>query len=669
MKGERKMENNEKFEFIAEKLEQQKESLPVSLEKENVVSMLKSTGDGGRKKAKIIPMRRYASIVAALVIVVSALIFAGNFDKLKAETSVDSADTEAETYPVNEAEIGNEYQWVENYFLEQHAKEVKQHKEYADIIDSADDFAYSTAYSSKSKLSFGETNVQSESVDEGDIVKNDGRYIFIATSNLIRIVDTNTMSTASVITDFVNFDENENIYTIHEIYVSNDTLTVISSEYPRIQVQAAGDMMICGLYDGLNNENTLTRITSYDISDRTQPRKLSTHTQSGDYNTSRAVDGMLYTVTYYSVDVSYNKTDDEVKDKCVPKVDGKKIPASEIFADDDSGVSYVVISSFSVGGTGTSDCYAYLGSCGEIYSTTDTMYIFANHNAQNEKGKLYFYTEITSISMKNGLISPKAKGKVNGSMYDRFSADEFDGKLRLVTTTNDISDNGQSRDAVNLYVLDENLEEVGKLANMQQDEQVKSVRFLGDTAYIVTFESIDPLTVVDLSDPTSPKVTGEVELPGFSNYLHPTQDGYIVGIGYGGDDDGADMSELKITLFDVTDPKMPKVADEIIIENADTDVNYDPKALLYDEEKHLIFLPVTVYDSQYKSHCSLKIIEATGGNLSEKSTLDHKFNKYSADTAELFRGTYISNTAYTITEKGVCAFDIDTAKLINKLKF
>lgn len=662
------MENNEKFDFVAEKLEQQKEPLPVSLEKENVVSMLKSVDSGERKNAKIVPIRRYASIAAALVIIVSALIFVGNFEKFKSETSTDNANTEAETYPVNEAEIANEYQWVENYFLEQHANEVKQREEDADMLESSDDFAYSTAYSSKSKSSFGETNVQSESVDEGDIVKNDGRYIFIATSNLIRVVDTNTMSTASVITDFINSDESEETRTIHEIYVSNDTLTVISSEYPRIQVQTADDMIICGLYDGLNNENTLTRITSYDISDRTQPRKLSTHTQSGDYNTSRAVDGMLYTVTYYCVDVSYSKTDDEIKEKCVPKVDGKKIPASEIFADDDSGVTYVVISSFSVGGAGTSDSYAYLGHCGEIYSTADTMYIFANHNAQNDKGKLCFYTDITSISMKNGLIAPKAKGRVDGSMYDRFSADEYNGNLRLVTTLSNVI-GGQSNSTVNLYVLDENLEEVGTLIDIQQDEQVKSVRFIGDAAYIVTFEETDPLTVVDLSDPTAPKIMGEVELPGFSNYLHPTQDGYIVGIGYGGDDEGADMSELKITLFDVTDPKNPKVADEILIENADTDVNYDPKALLYDSERQLIFLPATVYDSQYKSHCSLRVIKAADGNLSEKATFDHQFNKYSADTAELFRGTYISNTAYTITEKGVCAFDIDSAQLINKLKF
>lgn len=663
------MNNNEKFEFINELIEKEKEPLPVSLEKENVIFLLKSVDTGERKKAKIVPMRKYASIAAALVIIVSALILAGNFDKFKIETSTDNANTKAETYSVVQPESANEYQWVENYFLEQHANEVEQYEKYADMLNSSDELAYSTTSSSKLKENFGETNVQTDGVDEGDIIKNDGRYIFIATSDLIRIVDTNTMSTASVITDFISSDESEEIRAIHEIYVSNDTLSVISSEYTRLQSQTVGDMMICGLYDGFGDENTVTRITNYDISDRTQPKKISEHTQSGAYNTSRAVDGMLYTVTFYRVDVSYSKTDDEIKEKCVPTVDGKKIPASEIFADNNSGVSYVVISSFSVGGTGTSDAYAYLGNCSELYATTDTMYIFASHNAQDDKGKLRFYTEITSVSMKNGLITPKAKGEVNGSMYDRFCADEYDGKLRLVTTLSNVSDNGQSNSTVNLYILDENLEEVVKLVDIQQDEQVKSVRFIGNTAYIVTFEETDPLTVVDLSDPTAPKIMGEVELPGFSNYLHPIQDGYIVGIGYGGDDDGADMNVLKITLFDVIDPKNPKVADEILIENADTDVNYDPQALVYDKEKQLIFLPVTVYDSQYKSHCSLRIIEVIDGKLSEKATLNHEFNKYSADSVELFRGTYISYTAYTITEKGICSFDINSGKLLQKFKF
>ncbi len=666
------MENNEKSEFIRERLEQQKEPLPVSLEKENVVSMLKSVNQGERKKAKIIPIKKYASIAAAFVIAVTALIFGMKMNKPNDNITIDKEVLEEVTAPISYTDSENEYKGIEEYFLKMHEEEVEQHEKYADAADD-ENVAYNTMTAPTVKANFGETNIQTKGVDEGDIIKNDGKYIYIATKNLIRIVDAENMNVSAVITDFVSSDESKVIYTVRGIYVSNDTLTVVSTEYsPKNEytVLDPGDDMIvynsaCMKYYSGGNENIVTCITSYDISDRTQPKKISERTQSGSYNSSRSVDGVIYTVSIYSVDVSYYKTDDEIKENCIPKVDGKPIPASEIFADgDDSRRSYVVISSFFIDGKGDGDAYAYLGNCDELYATEDTVYIFSNHNANDEKGRLYFYTEITSVSAKNGQIAPKAKGRVSGSMCDRFCADEYNGKLRIATT-NSI----KSEYTVSLYILDGNLEQVGAIENFRQDEQIKSVRYMGDTAYIVTFEVTDPLFVVDLSDPTAPKVIGKVELPGFSNYLHSVQDGYIVGVGYGGDEDGADENVVKIVLFDVTDPKNPKVADEILIENADPDVNYDPLSFLYDSERQLIFLPTVVYDSEFKSHCSLRVIEAKDGKLSEKFTFDHRFNKYDADSAELFRGTYISNTAYTITEKGVCAFDMNKNELSASLKF
>ena len=271
-----------------------------------------------------------------------------------------------------------------------------------------------------------------------------------------------------------------------------------------------------------------------------------------------------------------------------------------------------------------------------------------------------------SLSLSEESISFRAEGSANGVIDDQYSMDEYNGYFRIVTTDS-VMKKDDFIDVSNIYVFDKDLNTVGKLTDFSKDESVKSARFIGDTAYIVTYEDTDPLFIADLSDPTAPKITGEVKLPGFSSYLHPIGDQYILGVGYGGDDEGADWNCVKITLFDVSDRNAPKVADEVILKNSFSDVNYDPKAFTYYPEKGLVGIP-TVVDKGGESCCAYVLLDTNGGRLSKKNTFIHDMTDPDDDDfSEMFRGTYIGNTLFTISEDGVCSFDIESGKKIRSL--
>ncbi|MDH3193150.1 MAG: beta-propeller domain-containing protein, partial [Acidimicrobiia bacterium] len=126
------------------------------------------------------------------------------------------------------------------------------------------------------------------------------------------------------------------------------------------------------------------------------------------------------------------------------------------------------------------------------------------------------------------------------------------------------------------------LEQVGFVDGLGKTEQIYSVRFMGDTAYVVTFRQTDPLYVLDLSDVTDPTVTGELKIPGYSAYLHPAGEGRLLGVGQAGDEDGRTQG-TQVSLFDVSDPNDPKLLDAVMIENAWSAVEGDHLAFTMTE--------------------------------------------------------------------------------------
>lgn len=222
-----------------------------------------------------------------------------------------------------------------------------------------------------------------------------------------------------------------------------------------------------------------------------------------------------------------------------------------------------------------------------MYVSLDNMYI----TFPDQYGK----TTVFRIHIENSTITPEVQGEVPGHVLNQFSMDEFDNHFRIATTT---WLNGTLQN--NIYVLNMNLSIVGTLENLATGENLHSARFMGNRCYLVTFKTIDPLFVIDLSDPTNPEVLGELKIPGYSDYLHPYDENHLIGVGKETvEADGGSFAwyqGVKISIFDVSNVGNPIQMANYTIGDRGTDspVLSDHKAFLFDRSKDLLVIPVLV---------------------------------------------------------------------------
>lgn len=200
-----------------------------------------------------------------------------------------------------------------------------------------------------------------------------------------------------------------------------------------------------------------------------------------------------------------------------------------------------------------------------------------------------------SVSTSRG-VSYEATGEVYGHLLNQFSMDEHNGYFRIATTIGEPWDtrNSQSQVVV-LAQQGRQLAIVGSVGGLGRGERIYSVRYMGDVGYVVTFRQVDPLYVLDLSDPTNPTVSGELKIPGFSNYLHPLSDGLLAGIGQQADNQGRTLG-TKVSLFDVSDPANPTELDFLVFPNSHSEVEWDHRAFLYWPETEMLAIPLNEYE-------------------------------------------------------------------------
>lgn len=301
-------------------------------------------------------------------------------------------------------------------------------------------------------------------------------------------------------------------------------------------------------------------------------------------------------------------------------------------------------------------------------------------------------TVIHRIAIDNGKIEYGAKGEVSGYLLNQFSMDENGDYFRVATTT-EIWTQRENVMYNNVFVLDNSLNTVGKLEAIAPDERIYSTRFLGDRLYMVTFKRIDPLFVIDLSNPKQPEVLGELKIPGYSDYLHPYDDTHIIGIGKDVDESiDADkvhtsgavyytaVKGLKLALFDVSDVKNPKEISKYVIGETGTDSEAlrDHKAFLFDLKKNLLVLPLTEvkgkpeYDSNvgyyrqrnWQGAYVFSLDVENGFKL--KGTITHNdgdenqngYYYYGSPNA-VRRSLFMDGTLYTVSDKKIKANDLN----------
>ena len=300
-------------------------------------------------------------------------------------------------------------------------------------------------------------------------------------------------------------------------------------------------------------------------------------------------------------------------------------------------------------------------------------------------------TVVQKIAIEHGKIEYSAKGEVEGYPLNQFSMDEHEGYFRIATTTNFWTRGLGSVQYNNVFVLDDDMDVVGSLENLAEDERIYSTRFLGDRLYMVTFKRVDPLFVIDLSNPKDPEVLGKLKIPGYSDYLHPYDEDHIIGVGKETSSNewgGTSIKGVKIALFDVSDVKHPKELDKVEIGDSGTDSEAlrDHKAFLFDKKKNILVIPVRevkdnrVYDSS-RGYYKQRVWQGAyvfGLTPEDGFELKGKISHFEGNEDEYWywnspsavrRSLYMDDVLYTISAKYIKMNDMDDIKEeINEIK-
>ena len=513
----------------------------------------------------------------------------------------------------------------------------------------------------------GTTNTQENGVDEGDVIKTDGRYLYVigrneASENSFSIVDCadgKMTKTASV--------NIKNGVSLSELYVYGNYAVVLGMEYnDNYEQRAADDLEIYNVYDCIAISGD-TFVGIYDISDKTSPVTVKEFTQQGAYNSSRMIGSKLYCVSTYDVNL-YSK---DLKDACIPEitVDGtnKKLPADCIsMISETNSPSYAIISSLDVATGAEPQTNAVLGRVNELYVTADNFFLSElSYENSSEITKIYKfgYTD-------NG-VEFEVCGQVPGYLNNQFSL-SYDGTYLRAATTKTVVEESRDGDAVSvsignttnaLYVLDSNLNQVSKVENLAPGERIKSARFIGDMAYIVTFRQTDPLFAIDLSDPANPKVMGQLKITGFSEYLHPFAENLLIGVGRDGTESGTN-GDCKVSLFDVSDSANPTEISKLTVMNGKgycwSPVAYNHKvyiklsdadfAVPFNTEK---YISGDNYDANYSNECVYIRYRVEDGQLKEIA-------RYAVGSYNPTGGTFIDKTLYILSDSNIISFSLET---------
>ncbi|MGI6069261.1 MAG: beta-propeller domain-containing protein [Blautia sp.] len=490
-----------------------------------------------------------------------------------------------------------------------------------------------------------ETNIQVEGVDEGDIVKTDGTYLYVLRNGsgvkIVRAKDLKLMSEIS----WKNADTQA-----YEMYLEGERLTVITRER-----QASLDFAV---------EDTL-KVWVYDVSDPKMPKAQEGVTQDGEYLTSRKNGNYLYLFSRFYPQYG---ADEDQTDKYVPKVNGKLLDKECIYLPSQEGYgsvySYLVITSMDLTNPKeVADSCAMVTDSGNFYVSRENIYATELYYANDSLS-----TVIVKFGYEKGNLTPVAGGIVPGQLLDSFSMDEYQGYLRVVSMS---WESGHS--ASGLYVLDDKLETAGRIGDLAPGEQLKSARFMGDEGYFVTFLETDPLFSVDLSDPRNPKIIGELKIPGFSSYLHFLGEDQLLGIGWENEEETG-WREVKLSMFDISDPSDVKESDKMVLSKAvECPAGSNYKCVLADKDGRFGFAYGCV-NKQYEwsgeaYYYAVYRYEEGQGFVEELKCHLNQEEGFGSSYLDDVRGVTIGNTLYLVMDRGVSAFDLDGGERTGSVKW
>lgn len=447
------------------------------------------------------------------------------------------------------------------------------------------------------------TNVQVQGVDEGDIVKTDGNYIYQVNRERVVITKVDAPENMKVVSTLA-FTE-KNLYP-QELYLHDQRLIVIGSSIASYPIRIMEDGIRKEVYPAPRYSQGSVKVLIYDMSDRENLKLLREVELEGNYVSSRKVGPALYLIAndqinYYRIQNNEMNITPSYRDTAL-KEDFVNIGYESIrYFPSTIHNNYMIVAGINVEGNEAANVSTYLGAGQNIYASTENLYVAVSDYARVAgKSVREEVTQLYKFAMKDAQLTYLCKGEVPGIILNQFSMDEQENNFRIATTKGDMwaTDERISRNA--LYVLDSMLSITGRLEDMAPGEKIYSVRFMGDRAYVVTFKTVDPLFVIDLKNPEKPAILGALKIPGYSDYLHPYDENHIIGF-------GKDTVEIKgqayylgmkVALFDVADVSNPiqKFSENIGDRGTDSELLTNHKSLLFSKEKNLLAFPVTLME-------------------------------------------------------------------------
>lgn len=572
---------------------------------------------------------------------------------------------------------------------------------------TAQESSIDSTATTQSTKEYSTTNIQVENVDEADITKTDGDYIYSLSEDKVIITDVKDETQIKIVAEI----DSKNSNTIpSDLILYHDKLIVISEEMKTTS----------SYYYSYNNSNT-TMVSVYDISNKEQPKEIKNYQLEQPYYTSRCIDGRLYVissgylkeenneiVTYYyedgkQIDPGYKsikriKGIDTTDQTILSMLDlnnmNESVKVNSYLMDVQN--AYVSENNIYLLEEKYEGSYTSAPKISSIFGFYGILGAFVDDNEYDYGTYTYIYK---FNLLEDGSIQYDKKAKEKGQTINQFSIDEYEGNLRVALYNNEGS---------RIVIFNNEMEKIGETEKLAEGEKMYSSRFLGNKAYLVTYKTVDPLFVVDLSNPEEPQVLGELKIPGYSTYLHPYDENHLIGIGMQTEEKiyrdssgrvtstAAVITGMKMALFDVTDVNNPiQISDTIIGDSRTTSaILTNHKALLFSKEKQLLAIPVNnytedfeiesssdEYESMVKSYTNYKKQYVSEGyfvyniNLTDgftlKGTITHektksKYSYYNA--SRLLRGLYIDDNLYTVSEDYIKVNRLDDLQEISQLK-
>jgi len=556
-----------------------------------------------------------------------------------------------------------------------------------------------------------ETNVQVEGVDEADIVKTDGNYLYILQGTQLAIVNAYPAESMSMGAT-VDIEGHP-----LEMFLTDDHIVVYSSLPMEMVTGQAPSYDEYGYY----GSSPMTKVTVLSHAGGTAPSTVQEYYFEGQYTSSRRIDSQVRTVLtdfQYAPFLrfwpqSWSEDEDEMiglyeqlrlenyvaitlatLDDFLP--DRYERKNGELVAIAPSCGDFYV-PTFGSTAWGYTDIAAFdlnalddgpkettvVGMSDTVYSSHDALFV-AGHGFNDtaftasmgaDEPVSTSYTHVHKFDIATDPSTPAyvASASVPGYVHDQFSLDEKDGVLRIATTDTLVS--RDSWDTLNhLFTLGPKMSQLGAVTGLAPGEQVFSARFVGDRGYIVTFRQVDPLFVFDLSNPAMPVKMAELKIPGFSNYMHPLEDGdYLLTLGQDGDQWGASGAPA-LQLFDVRDAAAPKLVHKLVLDEGWTEAQYNHKAFTF--FKGMLALPFTSWANDgYESRLDLFDVDVATG-ITQRGSVDHTslFDGMSLDDCYYYgwgidvrRGVFIEDYVYSISNGGVIVSNVDDLSPVSTL--